>query len=411
MRTYHYCLARIGSWYYHNPSHQLVVVGVTGTKGKSTTSELIFAILSEAGHTTALINTIRFAVGKKSESNLFKMSMRGRFFIPHFLQRAVSEGATHAVLELTSEGAIQHRHRGLELNALVFTNLTPEHIESHGSFEKYAAAKLSLATHLERSPKRPRIVVANVDDPHGENFLKAKVEIRRPFSLRDAEPYRTDERSARFMWRGTLLTTALPGEFNLQNTLAAITVCEALGVSVPVIKKALERVTTVPGRAERVECGQPFMVVVDYAHTVESLRAVYQTYKPKSDEEALVGKLIGVLGSTGGGRDKWKRPLMGAVADEYLNIAILTNEDPYDEEPQKVVDDIKKGFTALGPQIIIDRRLAISAALALAREGDVVLITGKGTDPYIMGPKGSKEAWSDKRVVTEELRKLGYANA
>lgn len=261
---------------------------------------------------------------------------------------------------------------------------------------------------MERSTKRPRIIVANNDDPYGEIFLKTEVEIRRPFSLTDAEPYRTDEKSARFMWHGTLLTTNLPGEFNLQNTLAAITTCEALGVPIPIIKKALERVTSIAGRAERVECGQPFTVIVDYAHTVESLHALYTTYKPYSEDGLPMNKMIGVLGSTGGGRDKTKRPLMGAVADEYLHTTILTNEDPYDEDPRQIVNEIADGFSVHKPQIILDRRAAIKTVLSLANESDIVLITGKGTDPYIMGPRGSQEPWSDKQVAVDELRKLGY---
>jgi UDP-N-acetylmuramoyl-L-alanyl-D-glutamate--2,6-diaminopimelate ligase len=287
------------------------------------------------------------------------------------------------------------------LDALVFTNLSPEHIESHGSLAKYAAAKLSLMKHLEESPKRPRIVVANADDQWGKEFLKARVEVRAPFSLADAAPYSTDERNVRFVWRGgELFTVPLPGLFNLQNVLAALSLCEALGVPRATIKNALEHTPPIAGRAERVEQGQAFAVVVDYAHTPESLQALFETYRGK--------RLICVMGSTGGGRDKWKRPKMGTVADTYCETVFLTNEDPYDEDPRQIIDDIAKGFSRKKPHIILERRAAIREALREAKSGDVVLITGKGTDPYLMGRGGSKEKWSDKKVVQEELHKLGY---
>ena len=410
LERYHYALAVLGSLVYRNPSHKLMVIAVTGTKGKSTVVELIRAILTEAGHTTAVASTIRFAIGGESEPNLFKMTMPGRFYLQKFLRRAVAAGATHAVIEMTSEGARQHRHVGIELNALVFLNLQREHIESHGSMEKYAEAKLSLVRHLEASPKRPRLIIANADDKWAKRFLETDVEVRAPFSLKDAEPYTADDKNVRFVWRrGELFAVPLPGLFNLYNMLAAITLCSELGVPLQTIKKVLEHIGPVPGRAERVEKGQRFAVVVDYAHTPDSLRALYETYKES--------RIIAVLGSTGGGRDTWKRPEMGKLADEHAAVAILTNEDPYDEDPQKIVQEIAKGFSKKKPHIILNRRAAIKEALKEAltirhaqgnQSGIAVLITGKGTDPYIMGPRGAKEPWSDKKVAEEELAKLGY---
>lgn len=400
---YHLSLAHLGAVLYNHPSRKLVVIGITGTKGKSTTAELVCAILTEAGYVVALASTIRFAVGAHSEPNLFKMTMPGRFFLQRFLRRAVDAGATHAVIEMTSEGARQFRHHGIDMDALIFTNLAPEHIESHGSLEAYAAAKLSLAQHLSDSPKHPRIIVANSDDPLGATFLAVDADIKVPFSLAEAEPYTADDRSARFVWRGELVTVPLPGLFNLKNALAALAVTEALGVEHDTARRALEYIAPIAGRAERVECGQPFAVVVDYAHTPDSLKALYETYTGR--------RIIGVLGSTGGGRDTWKRPEMGALAERYCEVAILTDEDPYDENPRKIIDDLVRGFHNKTPIIILDRRAAIAEAFRLAQSGDAVLITGKGTDPYIMGPKGSKEPWSDRRVAEEELTKLGYTTA
>ena len=398
--AYHYLMAEWGALRYRYPSDDLVVIGITGTKGKSTTSELVTAILTEAGHTVALASTIRFAIGKKSEPNLFKMTMPGRMYLQQFLRKAVERGATHAVIEMTSEGAKQYRHKGIALDALIFINLQPEHLESHGGMNAYAAAKLQLAKGLEDSPKRPRYMVANADDKYGKDFLAVDVEVKAPFSLKDAEPYTTDEKAVRFLWHSELFTVPLPGLFNLQNILAALTLTSTMGIPQATIKKALEKIAPVAGRAERVEMGQPFTVVVDYAHTPDSLRALYSTYSGK--------RIIGVLGSTGGGRDTWKRPAMGTIAEEYCDVAILTNEDPYDEDPQKIISEIAKGFTKNKPHVIFDRRKAIHEALREAKDGDAVLITGKGTDPYIMGANGSKQVWSDRKVTQEELKKLGY---
>lgn len=398
---YHRAWALGSDWYYGHPSGKLVVIGATGTKGKSSVSDLVYRALSEAGHKTALASTIHFVYGKDEEPNLFKMTMPGRGYIQQFLYRAVKAGCTHAVIEMTSEGARQYRHLGIDLDALIFTNLQPEHLESHGGMEAYANAKLELARGLERSPKRPRIIVANTDDKYGQRFLDAKVEVRAPFSLADAEPYSTDDCSVRFVFkRGELFTVPLPGVFNLYNCLAVLALCEAMGISLQAAKRALEQAHTIKGRAERIEQGQAFGVVVDYAHTPDSLRALFEAYKNR--------RIIAVMGSTGGGRDQWKRPAMGALAEEYCSEVILANEDPYDEDPKQIVEAIAKGFKTKQPRIILDRRAAIAAALAAAKDGDAVLITGKGTDPYIMGAHGSREHWSDARVAREELQKLGY---
>ncbi len=399
--AYHYSLAMLGAIFYGFPSNKLFVIAVTGTKGKSSTVEIIHEILTAAGYTTAAASTIRFTIGEISEPNLFKMTMPGRFFLQQFLRKAVSRGATHAVIEMTSEGAKQFRHKGIALDALVFTNLSPEHIESHGSLEAYAQAKLSLAKHLEEGKKRPRYIVANGDDKWGREFLKTKVEHVVPFTLSLAEPYSVDDKSVRFVWkRGELFTVPLPGLFNLKNVLAALTLGEAMGLDMKVMHKALEHMHPISGRAERVQKGQPYAVLVDYAHTPDSLRALFETFKSK--------RIIAVMGSTGGGRDKWKRSEMGRIAQEYCDTVFLTNEDPYDEDPQKIIDEVAKGFDKKKPHMILDRRNAIREAFREAGEGDVVLITGKGTDPYIMGPHGTKETWSDRLVAIEELKKLGY---
>jgi UDP-N-acetylmuramoyl-L-alanyl-D-glutamate--2,6-diaminopimelate ligase len=396
---YHDMLATLGAIRYHFPSNKLYVVGVTGTKGKSTVSELIAAILEEAGHTVALSSTIHFKIGDTVEPNLYKMSMPGRFFMQHFLSRAVTAGCDFAVVEMTSEGARMHRHKYIDLDALVFTNLSPEHIESHGSFEAYRDAKLSLRDALVASPKQKKVVVANTDDAHGAQFLEVPDSIeKRPYSLKRAEPHVENDRGVLLTFEGVSIHSPLIGTFNMYNILAAATFARSIGIPIETVKRAVEKLALVKGRVEKIDEGQHFPVVVDYAHTADSLEQLYKAFP--NDRK------ICVLGNCGGGRDTWKRPLMAQIAEKYCTDVVLTNEDPYEEDPQKIVQDMAQGMTEKKPTIIMDRRLAIRYAVTKAREGDAVLITGKGTDPYIMEKGGQKTPWSDELVAREELRKI-----
>lgn len=412
LSVYHFALAYLGAFLYGFPSQKMLVIAVTGTKGKSSTAEMIVAILEEAGYKTAALNSVRIKIGDKSEPNTMRMSMPGRMYIQRFLARALKVGCTAVVLEMTSEGARQYRHRGINLNALVFTNLAPEHIESHGSYEAYADAKFSLGTALVRSPKRPRIMIANAADAQGIRYLQLPVEIPIGFALENFKPYESNDRSGYFTLDNVRIALQLPGDFSLQNGLAAALVTRTLGVSAETIAIGLGKLATIPGRAERIEAGQDYTVIVDYAHTPDSLEALYKAYTipstslgvSPSTELRASRKLICVLGSTGGGRDTWKRPVMGKMADTYCDHVILTNEDPYDEKPESIVSALSGGMKRK-PEVIMDRRRAIAKALSLAKSGDAVLITGKGTDPNIAGPNGTKEPWSDAVVAREEILK------
>lgn len=391
------------AWYtarkYGFPGKKLVVIGVTGTKGKSSVTEMVAAVLEEGGLKVASSSTIRFKIGNETKPNLYKMTLPGRGFLQKFLKDAVDAGCTHAVVELTSEGAVQYRHLFTYQNALVFTNLEKEHIESHGSMEKYFEAKFRIGQALERSPKRPRAIIANESSEYGKKFLTLAVEKKYPFSLDDADHLSLTPHGSAFEYTGRRITLPHPGAFSALNAMAAICVGEFCGVSIEAAAEGLRKLTTIAGRAERIEEGQSFLAVVDYAHTPDSLKALYAAYP--------VSRKICVLGNTGGGRDTWKRSEMGAIADAQCDEVILTNEDPYDEDPQAIVDAMVSGMKR-EPRVIMDRREAIRTALSLAKPGDAVLITGKGTDPYIMGPNGTKQEWSDSAVVREELKKLGH---
>lgn len=397
---YHYVLSLLGAVLYQFPSKEITVIGVTGTKGKSSVVEILNAIFEADGKRTAVSGTIRFKIGEKSERNLYKMTMPGRFFVQKFLREAVNAGCEVAILEMTSEGVKQYRHKFIHLDALVFTNLSPEHIESHGSFDKYVAAKLELARALERSQKRPRTMVANRDDDHGAAFLAADVERTLPYGLSDLELYTLNKDDISLVIQGTTIRVPLIGLFNVYNALAAITCARAFGVPLKTIHTALSNLQPIKGRVERFKspkgADRKITVVVDYAHTPDSLEKLYKAFEKE--------RKVAILGNTGGGRDKWKRPEMGRIAGHYCERVILTNEDPYDEDPQKIVDEMVRGVEDESKvTIIMDRRTAIRTALLEAPDSSVVIISGKGTDPYIMGPNNTKAPWSDAKVVQQEM--------
>ena len=395
---YHYKLAFLGALIYRFPSRRINVVAVTGTKGKTSVVEITGALLEEAGYKVALASTLRFKIGDKSENNLFKMTMPGRFFLQKFLRSAVRAGCQYAVIEMTSEGAKQYRHKFIELDALIFTNLAPEHIESHGSYGEYVKAKLKIAKALEKSKKPRRILVVNQDDAEAPKFLEAKVPEKYTYSLKDAEPFVLQKEGLEMTFGGEKIKSHLSGVFNIYNMLGAAIYAKSQNISAEILKSALEKFKGIRGRVERIDEGQDFTVIVDYAHTPDSLEKLYEAFQNQ--------KKICVLGNTGGGRDKWKRKEMAKIAEKHCSEIILTNEDPYDEDPKAIVDEMKNAIKETPVEIIMDRRQALNEATKRAKTGDAVLITGKGTDPYIMGPKGAKTPWSDSAVAHEELRKI-----
>jgi UDP-N-acetylmuramoyl-L-alanyl-D-glutamate--2,6-diaminopimelate ligase len=383
---YHFILAFFGALIYGFPSKKLILIGVTGTNGKTTTTEMIASIFEKAGKKIALLNSIRFKIGKKEEINKLRMTMPGRFFIQRFLKKAVKEGCEFAILEVTSEGIKQHRHRFLDFKVAVFTNLSPEHIEAHGSFEKYREAKGKFFKATKE------IHVINVEDKNSDYFLKFPAKIKITYGLKNGE----------INLENTKVKLKIPGEFNLYNALAAISVAVSQGIDKDFATKVLEEFEGVPGRMEEV-VSKPFKVIVDYAFTPNALEKVYQTLTHQFSNPSTQ-KLICVLGACGGGRDKWKRPVLGELASKYCNEVIVTNEDPYDEDPWQIIEQVASGTKGKAKKIL-DRREAIREALKLAREGDIIVITGKGCEPSIV-IKGKKIPWDDRKVVKEEFQKI-----
>lgn len=423
-QLYHWSLARIAAARYRHPSRRLIVIGVTGTKGKSTTVTLISRVLEQAGYTIGVIATTHFKIGKREWVNETKQTMPGRFRLQRLLQDMVYRGCHYAIIETSSEGIAQFRSAGIEYDIAVFTNISPEHIESHGSFEKYRDAKLTLFRSLMTTLHKringsiiPKVIVANADDPAVGLFLEPRADRRYTYSLElEHEPpsesdIHTSAHHIKLMHDHTefvidhqLFRTWMLGRFNVSNCLAALSIGLSQGVALPVIKEALESDVQIPGRLEEIPNHRDIRVFVDYAHEPASLEAVYQVVmalKPK--------RLIAVLGSQGGGRDTAKRPIMGRLAGQYADYVIITNEDPYDEDPHQIIDDVAAGAIESGKQLdtncfkILDRRTALGAALNLAQAGDIVIATGKGSETVMAVEGGRLIPWDDREALRELL--------
>lgn len=389
---YHFLLAFFGVILYRFPSKKLKIIGVTGTNGKTTVVNLTTKILEEAGYKVASLSSIKFKIGEREWPNTLKMTMPGRFQIQKFLRQAVASGCKFAVLEVTSEGIKQHRHRFINFDTAVFTNLTPEHIEAHGGFENYKKAKGKLFQATKN------IHIINIDDENANYFLQFPAKKKYTYGLNKG-----DINAKNFQFKLQLI-----GDFNVYNALAAACVGVSQGVNLEICKKVLEMVGSIPGRMEEV-ISQPFKIFVDYAFTPNALEKVYQTLSSRFKVQS--SRLICVLGACGGGRDKWKRPVLGEIAAKYCDEVIVTNEDPYDENPYQILSMIKSGisksqFPTSNFYEILDRREAIRKSLALAKPGDVVIITGKGCEPWICVAGGKKIPWDDREVVKEEFKKL-----
>lgn len=388
LNIYHYKLALLGAVIFGFPgkSKKIKIIGVTGTSGKSTTVDFITKILEEAGNKVASISTVRFKIADREWKNELKMTMPGRFAIQRFLRQAIIEKCRFVVLEVSSEGIRQNRHKFINFDTAVFTNLTKEHIESHGSFQKYRNEKLKLF----KATKNIHII--NTGDENAKYFWDIPAKQKIGFSIEDV--------------KNVEFKLNLIGDFNILNALAAISVAKVYGINLEVCKKALEKFKGIPGRME-VVIKEPFLVIVDYAHTPEQLENVYKTLQKLKNSEQKTN-LICVLGSCGGGRDKWKRPELGKIAVKYCDKIIITNEDPYDENPMEIINQVAEG-AGLKAEKILDRREAIKTALEFAKLNDVVIITGKGAEPWMCVKNGKKIPWDDRKIVREALEKIVQA--
>lgn len=427
--AYHLFLSWLAAVWYGHPSRELRVIGVTGTNGKSTVVNLTAQILRAAGFKVGFTSTVSFDIAGRQRLNPLKMTMPGRFFLQKMLRAMADAGCDYAIIESTSEGILQHRQRHIRYDCMVFTNLAPEHLERHGGLENYTRAKLEYFRYLESLPPKilgasavPKVIVVNLDDKQALRFLDFRVARKLGFTRRDLPPEtasfpqveilrgsreKLSASGTGFSVEGVEFTTPFIGDFNIENCLAAIACAKGQGVDLEVASRSLASAEAVPGRLESISEGQEFIVVVDYAPEPNALAATYEALKllPKTE-------LIHILGSTGGGRDRARRAVLGEMAGTHASTVIVTNEDPYDDDPQTIIDDVASGALKAGKRLgrdlhkIIDRREAIKKALSLARPESLVLITGKGAEQAIVAGNGRKIPWDDRTVARQELKKL-----
>jgi len=408
---YHRIKAALAVLVYWFPSKNLNVIGVTGTNGKTTTVNLITKVLEEAGFKVGMASTINFQIGDQKWTNNTKQTTMSPFTLQKLLRKMVKEKCTHCVLEVSSHAITQSRVMGVNFDTAVFTNVTEDHIEYHGNFQMYLQAKGGLFKRLNRSKRKvgiPKISVLNADDPNYDYFDQFIVDRKFTYSLDKGTCYASNIELSPEGSNFTLnipnhsieVNLEIPGEFNIHNALAAATVALANNIKLEAVKRALEASHGVKGRLEVVDVGQPFSVIVDYAHSTDSLQKLLELYK-----KVTAGKLFVVFGATGGGRDKAKRPKMGAIADELADYIILTNDDPYEEDEWQIIEMIAEGIKRKeGDRLwkIPHRYEAIRLACTLAKEGDTIVIPGLGAqEVQVVGKE--MIPWSDQAAVREIL--------
>lgn len=421
-------LAPLAAAYYGYPAQQLSVVGITGTKGKSTTTALVSQALEGGNHRTGMISTVDFKIGARQWANTTRQSTPEAPEVQALLREMVDAGCTHAVIEATSH-ALSDRWNRLghcAFDVAVFLNVTHEHLDYHGSVEQYRRDKTRLFAMLGDDPdkqislssKVQKVAIVNADDPHHQMFLAASPTTARhlTYALHAHADIRADDLTASpagtqcrvtTPWGEGRLALRLPGTFNVLNALAALGVALTQGVTLEQATAALGSVSGVRGRMERIELGQPFSVIVDYAHNPDSFEQVMGMLRPLTP-----GKMIAVFGSAGE-RDCEKRPLQGAIAARYCDLLVLTDEDPRREDREAIIAAIAAGARQAGKMPDSgylsqpDRATAIRIALERAQPGDLVLLLGKGHEGSIEYADG-KHPWDEVATAQAALRELGY---
>jgi UDP-N-acetylmuramoyl-L-alanyl-D-glutamate--2,6-diaminopimelate ligase len=389
-------MAPLAARFFGDPTKELRVVGVTGTNGKTTTAFLVREILEAAGVRCGLLGTVRQVVGGVEEE--VERTTPEAIDLQATFRRMLEAGDRACAMEVSSHALALHRSDAIHFEAALFTNLTQDHLDFHGGMEEYYAAKRLL---FEMGP---RTAIVNADDPYGSR-LAGEFECT-TFSAAGAKAdfsatsVSFDATGAEFTVDGTAVRTRLPGEFNVANALGAIAAGAGLGVSVDIAAEGLARAERVPGRFEPIDEGQPFAVLVDYAHTPDSLENVLRAARQLTE-----GRLIAVFGA-GGDRDRDKRPKMGRAGAALADLSVITSDNPRSEDPDAIIAEIVVGTEGAPVEVEPDRRAAIASALGQARSGDTVVIAGKGHEQGQEFADGSKVPFDDREVAREELRRL-----
>ncbi|HEY1074858.1 MAG TPA: UDP-N-acetylmuramoyl-L-alanyl-D-glutamate--2,6-diaminopimelate ligase [Patescibacteria group bacterium] len=409
---------------YGFPAKKLRIIGVTGTNGKTSTCHYITQLLEESGHKVGMLTTVAISINGKRELNKTKKTTLDTRELHMHLKKFVDAGCEYAVVETTSHALDQNRVYGIYYEAVGFTNLTHEHLDYHKTMGEYQKAKEKLFAN------NPKVSVVNADDPAAKTFLSYPASKKFTYGildpLRPKEALKDPDITASWLKMGSTTTSfklvtpygetevsmPLPGRFTVANVLCAVGITLGLGIPFQEITKSIRKLRPVEGRMEPVDLGQPYSIIVDFAHTPDALQQVYSTLRPM-----VKGRLIAVLGSMGD-RDKTKRPILGALAARYADFVIVTNEDPATEDPASIINEVAGGIPRGRPNAeeakkgenhwwwkIPDRREAISKAIGMAEKGDTVLITGKGGE-HVMLIGEKLIPWNDVKVVREILEQM-----
>ena len=402
---YHRPLAIIAAVCFGFPGRRLRVIGITGTNGKTTTTQFIARILEQSNKKVAMASTINFQIGEKKWTNASKFTTLSPWKLQKFLHDAVAAGCEYAVIETSSHALDQGRVSGIPYEIAVMTNVTREHLDYHQTMAAYRRAKRQLF-------ERARMAVVNLDMEEPEEYLSARrFEKQLSYGIEHgtADLVATDIEEtlsgSTFRVRGIACSLHLPGRYNIENALAALGMAELLGIDLGQAAAALGEIAGVPGRMESVPNTRGISIIIDYAVTPDSLEKLYALIARMRLEDK---KIIAIFGACGE-RDRGKRPIMGAIVSAQADIVILTNEDPYHEDPERIIDEIEQGIVGKEKEKdwfrIFDRRAAIARALSLAGPGDIVVITGKGAEET-MAQGDERLPWSERTVILEELGKM-----
>jgi len=415
MREGREALAHLAAAWYDHPGRRLKVIGVTGTDGKTTTCALITAILEAAGHATGMVSTVSAVIGGKEADTGFHTTTPEALDVQRYLAEMVQAGAEYAVLESTSHGLAQHRVTACEFDVAVVTNITHEHLDYHGTYEAYREAKAQLFHHLARAVRKPgvpKVAVLNADDSSYSHLAPIWADRRYTYGLREGCDIWTSDvcydASGQHLTAHTpggdvALKTPLVGRFNVYNVLAAVAVAVSQEIPFAAIQAGVARMHGVVGRMERIDLGQDFTMLIDFAHTPNALERALETVRPLTS-----GRVIVVFGCAGL-RDRRKRFLMGEVAGRLADMTVITAEDPRTERVEDIMAEIAAGCQRAGRRegadyiCVADRQEAIQAAVDLARPGDLIVVTGKGHEQSMC--YGTVEyPWSDHEAARRALR-------
>lgn len=436
----HLFLAWYGAYKFDFPSEEIFVIGITGTSGKSSTTYFLRQLLESQGFKVGSLSTIDFYIGGEEQLNDQKMTMLGRYKIQEYLRQMVEKGCDIAIVETTSEGYVQYRHVGINYDMMLLTNLYPEHIDSHGSFENYKNAKRGIFRYVAKRKRKslkqlkkstlenvfgkrgediPKIAIANGNIEQADEFLEPNFEEKMAFGNGKEKFFVTDQSILReqitdiqsdasglhFDLNDTRFDVPLYGEHNVLNVALALLVVQRLGADLKKLSEDAKKLKGPQGRLEFIDEAQPygFQVIVDYAFEPVAMKKLYEVVKTIAPK-----RILHVFGSTGGGRDVSRRFSVGEYVGQHADICIVTDEDPYDDDPMEIINDVagavEKTGKVEGKNLfrILSRQEAIQKVIELSEPGDLLLLTGKGSE-QAMVVKGEMVPWDDRQEVRRAI--------